>query len=123
MKIILERIKLYGYHGCHKEERITGGNYEIDVLLETDLTKPAASDQLSDTIDYCHIYEIVKKQMAIPSNLIEHVAKRIADNIIAECKEIEELEVKVSKLLPPVNGDVERVSVIWYAKGLGSFPY
>lgn len=110
-KINIEGIKLYGFHGCLEEEAKIGGNYIIDVYIKTDFSKAAVSDDLNDTIDYCAIYEIAKKQMAIRSKLIEHVCKRILDNITADFKSIESVKVKVTKLLPPMNGNVERVSV------------
>ena len=80
--------------------------------METDFEKAALTDDLSETIDYVQVYEIVKTAMAIPSKLIEHVGHRIIDKLKAEIKSIEEVEVKVTKLHPPMNGEVESVSVV-----------
>ncbi|MEK6616471.1 MAG: dihydroneopterin aldolase, partial [Bacteroidota bacterium] len=68
-KILVEGIKLYAYHGCMKEEAVIGGNYIVDVCLEANLDKPSKSDKLDETIDYVTVYEIVKKEMAVRSNL------------------------------------------------------
>jgi 7,8-dihydroneopterin aldolase/epimerase/oxygenase len=109
--INIEGIKLFAYHGCLDEEAKIGGNYIVDVSMITDFTEAAISDDLTKTIDYCTIYEISKKEMAIRSKLIEQVCKRIYDHVRKEFPHIINLNVKVTKLLPPMNGDVENVSV------------
>src|SRR5690606_16110955 len=110
--INIEGIKLYAYHGCLEEEAKIGANYIVDVYMQTDFSEAAENDDLSLTIDYCAIYEIAKKQMAIRSKLIEQVCKRIFDEVQERYPEIIKLSVKVTKLLPPMNGNVEKVSVV-----------
>lgn len=111
-KIVVEGIKIYAYHGCLKEESLIGCNYIVDVTMETDFSEAALTDDLNKTIDYVIVYDIVKKQMAIRSNLIEQVGQRIVNEIKKEFTALKRLEVKVSKLNPPMNGNVEKVSVI-----------
>jgi len=111
-KIILEGIKLYAYHGCLKEESIIGGNFIVDISMDTDFSTAAQTDELNQTIDYVIVYEIVKTQMAIRSNLIEQVGQRIINGLKKEFVNIKRLEVKVTKLNPPMNGNVEKVSII-----------
>jgi dihydroneopterin aldolase len=110
-KINIEGIRLYAFHGCLDEEARIGANYIVDVYIATDFSKAAISDELLDTIDYCAIYEISKKQMAVRSKLIEQVCKRIFDEIVSDFKSINSLRVKITKLSPPMNGNVEQVSV------------
>ena len=111
-KILVEGIKLYAYHGCLEEEAVIGGEYIVEIVLETDFTEAAQTDNLSKTIDYVTIYTIVRTQMEIRSKLIEHVAQRILDAIQKEFPALKKTEVKVTKLNPPMNGHVERVSVV-----------
>lgn len=111
-KIVVEGIKVYAYHGCLKEEGKIGGNYIVDVTMETDFSEAALTDDLNKTIDYVIVYDIVKKQMAIRSNLIEQVGQRIVNEIKKEFGALKRVEIKVSKLNPPMNGNVEKVSVI-----------
>lgn len=110
-KINVEGIKLYAYHGCLPEEAIVGGNYILDVHMVCNFSEAAANDDLSKTIDYCSIYEICKTQMAIRSKLIEQVGQRIFDHIKKQFPEIKHLHIKLTKLVPPINGDVEQVSI------------
>ena len=79
--------------------------------MTTNFSEAAKTDDLSKTIDYCAIYEICKKEMAVRSKLIEQVCDRIFNTIRSEFKTIDHLHVKLTKLLPPMNGDVEKVSV------------
>ena len=111
-KILVEGIKLYAYHGCMKEEAIIGGNYIVDVCIEADMSKPSKSDNLNDAIDYVIVYEIVKKEMAVRSKLIEHVAKRILGKLKKCFPKTNTIEVRVTKLNPPIDGDVEKVCAV-----------
>ncbi|MBI3502492.1 MAG: dihydroneopterin aldolase [Bacteroidetes bacterium] len=111
-KILVEGIKIYGYHGCMEEESVVGGNYVVDVCIDADLSKPSQSDKLSETIDYVAVYEIVKQEMSVRSKLIEHVAKRILDALKNKFEKVNSVEVKVTKLNPPIKGVVEKVCIV-----------
>lgn len=110
--ISINDIKIYAYHGCLGEEAIIGGNYIVNVKILTDYSRAAVNDELTQTVDYCRVYEIVKREMAIRSHLIEHAASRIATALKNEIKRIEKVKVTLIKIVPPVNGDVGSVSVI-----------
>lgn len=114
MKHVVEvnGIKLYAFHGCLPEEEKIGGNYLIDIYLETDFSEAAKTDDLSKTVDYVVVNRIVKQEMAIRSKLIEHVGQRIFDKIKSEVKGADFLRVKIIKVCPPINGDVNNVAII-----------
>ncbi len=111
MIITLNNIKLYAYHGCLEEESLIGGHYVVDVIIHTDFSEAANTDDLSKTVDYCDVYEIVKREMAIPSKLIEHVAMRIGNSLLLMNKKIDKAEIHLTKIVPPMNGDVGSVTV------------
>jgi dihydroneopterin aldolase len=111
-QIIVEGINVYAYHGCLEEEGKIGCNYIVNVIMKTDFTAAAITDDLTKTIDYVTVYQIAKEEMAIRSKLIEQVAQRIISRLKKEFKTLQKVEVKVTKLNPPMNGDVERVSVV-----------
>lgn len=90
---------------------LIGSDYRVDLEITSDLSKPANSDILTETVDYVHLNNIIKEEMTVRSNLLEHVAKRIIDRIFLELPEVTEVEVEVSKINPPIGGDVESVSV------------
>lgn len=114
--INIEGIRLFGYHGCLDEEAKVGGHYLVDVRMQTDFMAAAKSDNLTQTIDYCQVFEICKREMAIRSKLIEQVCDRIFMAMVAELKGLIHLEVKITKLNPPMNGDVPQVSVVMAKK-------
>lgn len=91
---------------------LIGSDYRVDLEITADLSRPSISDKLGETVDYVHLNNIVKEEMAIRSNLLEHVAKRIIDRIFLEIAEVTQVMVEVSKINPPIGGDVESVSVI-----------
>ena len=111
-RIEVNGLRFYSYHGCMEQEAKIGGNYQVDVVITADLQPSASSDALSDTIDYCSIHKIVAREMAIPSKLIEHVGQRIVNALKIELKLAREVEVKVTKFSPPIDGDCESVAVV-----------
>ncbi|AMO20473.1 dihydroneopterin aldolase [Flavobacterium columnare] len=110
--IKLKNIRTFSYHGCLVEESKIGSNYRVDLEIEADLTKSALSDQLVDTVDYVHLNKIVVEEMAIRSELLEHVAKRIIDRTLNELLLVEKVTVEVAKINPPIGGDVQEVTIL-----------
>ncbi|MBL4745591.1 MAG: dihydroneopterin aldolase [Flavobacteriaceae bacterium] len=110
-KITVSNIKVYAYHGCLDEEGKIGSDYRVDVAIKADLRKSAVSDDLADTVDYVHLNKIVKEEMAIRSKLLEEVVERILQRIMQEIKLVDKATVAVSKLNPPIGGNVEMVTV------------
>jgi 7,8-dihydroneopterin aldolase/epimerase/oxygenase len=105
-------IKVYAFHGCLPEEGLVGGNYLVDVMLNTNFKEAATTDNLSFTIDYVIVNKIVSEEMAIRSKLIEHVGQRIYDRLYREISAIDKLKIKITKICPPINGDVDNVAII-----------
>ncbi len=110
--IKLNNIRTFSYHGCLVEESKIGSDYRVDLKIKTDLTTSCLSDDLKDTVDYVLLNKIVVEEMAIRSQLLEHVAQRIIDRTFEEVKEISQIKVGVAKLNPPIGGDVESVTII-----------
>lgn len=109
--IELEGMEFFARHGCFPEEQTLGNMFCVDVRIEADLSKAAQSDLLEDTLDYQHIYSIVKREMEKPSRLLEHLCGRILCALHAELKGIQSVTVKVSKKNPPIGGKVAQCSV------------
>lgn len=110
-KITLNGMKFYAFHGCFPEERAIGTHFRLDVSFETDTAKAQQSDDIADTISYLDVYQTVKHEMQIPSRLLEHVGERICNALLAGFPAMERVTVCVSKLNPPLGGQLESVSV------------
>ncbi|WP_345005404.1 dihydroneopterin aldolase [Snuella lapsa] len=109
--IKVENIRVFAYHGCLKEETKIGSDYRVDLQVKANLQPSAKTDTLSDTVDYVLLNRIIKEEMAIPSHLLETVCKRILKRIFIEDSLVEKATVWVSKLNPPIGGDVEKVTI------------
>ena len=109
--IHLEDLEFYAYHGCYKEEQVSGNRFVVNLTLETNMEKPAVTDDIQDALNYQMAYEVVKHEMAIQSHLLEHVAKRILDSLFKQFKQLEHATIKVAKMNPPMGGIMKSVSV------------
>lgn len=111
-KIIVENIKIYSNHGCLDEEALIGSDYLVDIEINADLSKSAQTDDLNDTVDYVHLNKIVTEEVLIRAKLLETVAERILVRIGQEIQMVTFAKVKLSKMNPPIGGNVEKVSII-----------
>jgi dihydroneopterin aldolase len=107
----VENLKIYAYHGCMKEEKIIGSDYVVNVTAECLLKKEAFEDDISKTVDYVDLARIVTREMGVRSKMLESVVKRICSSSLAEISLLNKITVCVSKICPPINADVERVTV------------
>ncbi|HEX2396500.1 MAG TPA: dihydroneopterin aldolase, partial [Bacteroidales bacterium] len=111
-QLILRNMEFYAHHGHFKEEQIIGGRFSVDLLIETDMTRASETDELTDTVDYSRVYEAVKTEMACPSKLLEHLAKRIIDAVYRVSDDVGKVTVTVSKINPAIGGKLDKFSVI-----------
>jgi len=109
--IKLQNIRTFSFHGCLEEEGKIGSDYRVDLEIKTDLRKSSLSDDLKDTVDYVLLNKIVEQEMAIRSKLLEHVANRTITRIFKEIPSVSRIILGVSKLNPPIGGDVEAVTI------------
>lgn len=110
-RIKLKGMKFYAYHGVMEQERRIGNYFTIDLILKVNVEKAVYSDRLEDTINYAEVFQRVKEEMEIPSNLLEHVAGRIITRLKKEYPSIEKIKLSIAKQRPPLGGDVEEASV------------
>ena len=110
MRISLNKLLFVGYHGLYPEEKKLGNNYSVEI--DIDFTpKQGVIDQLDQTIDYVHVYAIVKKWMEIPTPLLETLVGKIADDILLSQHLASTVFVKITKLHLPISSFEGNVSV------------
>jgi dihydroneopterin aldolase len=84
-RIELRGLRARGYHGVFDFERRDGQDFVVDVVLELDLDRAAASDDVADTV---HYGELATALIAIiegePVNLLERLAQRLADRCLSD---------------------------------------
>lgn len=111
-QIFIEGMEFYAYHGCFKEEQLIGTWFNVEAVLWGDFEKAAQTDNLEATVNYLSVYRSIKAEMEIPTKLLETVVVRILDQILATYHLVEKVEVKLSKLNPPLGGKLKSVSVL-----------
>lgn len=78
LTIEIDRLRLRAFHGVMPQERAAGNIFEVSLRLTCPTSdETLGSDDPSTVIDYSVAAEIVKKEMAVPSALLENVAWRI----------------------------------------------
>jgi 7,8-dihydroneopterin aldolase/epimerase/oxygenase len=111
VRIELTGMKFFAYHGLYDHEREKGSWFKVDVSFDCDATNAIQHDSIEGTVNYEEVYQIVKEEMGIPSNLIEHVAGRIHNRLQKEVKGVSKLVTKLYKLEAPLGGPLDHVSV------------
>ena len=102
--IELNDMAFHALHGAFPEERIVGGRYTVSLRLHALLDDACRTDKLADTLDYAAVARAVKDEMSRPSNLIEHVAARIAERLLTDFPTLSCIDVRLCKHHPPVSG-------------------
>lgn len=109
--ICLKNVRLYAYHGVLEQERRVGGEYSVSLRVHYNIYKAMDTDDVADTLNYAQLLEIVKREMAVPSNLLEHVAGRIGKSIFQKFPQSEAIDLTVTKLNPPMGANCEGAGV------------
>lgn len=107
MQIQLSSLRIHARHGVLPQERLTGQDYEVNVTLhlpESGLLGAILDDDLQGTVNYAEAYEVVKREMDQPSRLLEHVAGRILRSLLSAFPPVQQAEVCITKLAPPIPG-------------------
>ena len=101
MRICLNEVVFFGYHGLYADEKKLGNTYKVDVHIDF-TPKVSIIDQLDQTIDYVHVYALVKKRMEIPTPLLETLVATIAEDILVEQPIADKVFVKITKVIMPI---------------------
>jgi dihydroneopterin aldolase len=102
MIVELNHLKFYAYHGLYDFEREKGGEYIVDVLIDSaDQTNYL---QLNDVVNYEDIYRIINQHMQTPKDFIEEVARLILNDLKLNFSYALLIEVKITKCTPPIPG-------------------
>lgn len=109
--IFLDRVRLYAFHGVEEQERRVGAWFTVSVRVQYNVGKAMETDSVHDTISYADVLQVVKREMAQTSKLLEHVAGRIARAVIAEFQGVENVWVRVVKQNPPMGANCDGAGV------------
>jgi len=109
--ILINGLKIYAYHGVMPQERTVGATFTIDLKIDTDFTPAMETDQLDGTISYAEVCEVVKREMAIPSQLLEHAGGRIVKALHQQFPEAKAIRLRLIKDNPPMGADLQGAGI------------
>ncbi|MEA4841308.1 MAG: dihydroneopterin aldolase [Bacteroidales bacterium] len=112
--LLINNMQFYAYHGVYEQENKVGNNYLVDLKLGIDLSNACKSDSLEDTINYASVFDKVSTVMQKPCKLIEYLAENICIELKTSFQKIQSIEIKVTKVNPPIQGQINSVSVILF---------
>ncbi|MBR1733363.1 MAG: dihydroneopterin aldolase [Alloprevotella sp.] len=105
LTVRLRNIRLRAFHGCLPQERTVGNDYEVSATLDVTGAEAAVErDELCGTVDYAAVYALIREEMGVPSQLLEHVCGRIVRRLLEAFPQVERATVTVTKLRPPIPG-------------------
>ena len=109
-KVSLEGVRFYAYHGFYPEEQVLGTEFIVDIDTEMEVYM-AGGDDISSTVNYERLFQIVSDEMRNPKKLIETVAHGILQQIRHEFLAVKNIRVVIRKMHPPLKGDVRNSSI------------
>ena len=109
--VILRNVRFHAFHGVLPQERQVGSNFLLTLRVGYPLDKAMESDKVEDTLNYASLYTLAKREMDIPSQLLEHVAGRIAKAIINAFPAVTSVDLELTKQNPPMGADCDGAAV------------
>jgi 7,8-dihydroneopterin aldolase/epimerase/oxygenase len=111
--ISLEGVRFRAQHGFYEEEQLMGNDFELDILIDTDIARARADIDSADnnlkifnTVNYETVYEICRLEMNEPKKLLEEVVSNILLRLKFQFKNMKAVQIKLKKLNPPLGGQV-----------------
>jgi len=109
--VFLRNVRFFAFHGVLPQERSVGGDYLLNLRVGYPVEKAMESDEVGDTLNYATLFDLVKREMAIPSQLLEHVAGRIVKAITAAFPAVTSVDLELTKQNPPMGVDADGAGV------------
>ena len=117
--IYLHDVSFHAFHGVLPQERAVGADFVVNLRVGYDVTKAMETDDVADTLNYAQLYELVRREMDLPSNLLEHVAGRIVKAVNTAFPAVTSIDLKLTKLNPPMGADCRGAGVEIHVSELG----
>ena len=109
--VFLKDVRFHAFHGVMPQEGMVGADFLVNLRVGYPLEKAMQSDEVGDTLNYAVLYEVVQAEMMKPSNLLEHLAGRIADAIVKRFPQVTSIDLELMKQNPPMGADCDGAAV------------
>lgn len=107
----IDRMRLHACHGVMPQERTVGNDYVVDIKVGYPWQRAMMSDDVADTLNYATLSAVIRKEMAVPSALLEHVAGRIVDAVGKTFPQASSIQLRLTKIAPPMSVDCHGAGV------------
>ena len=109
--VFLRNVRFHAFHGVLPQERQVGGDFLLSLRVAYPLDTAMESDEVGDTLNYATLFELVKREMDVPSQLLEHVAGRIVKAVMAAFPAVTSVELELMKQNPPMGADCDGAGI------------
>lgn len=109
--IFIKEARFHAYHGVLPQEQTIGQDFLVSIRCGVDISSAMEHDMLEVTLDYGTLYRLIEREMAVPSQLLEHVAGRIAHNVFDTFPQVMSLDLSITKQNPPIGADCQGAGV------------
>ena len=103
--IFIDDMRMHAFHGVMEQERHVGADFSVSLRVQYNIEKAMGTDRVADTLSYADLFLVVSEVMGEPSQLLEHVAGRMAKAIFARFPEATAVKLRIVKLNPPMGAD------------------
>lgn len=107
----MKGVRFYSFHGVMSQESRVGAHFIVNLRVGYPVEKAMQSDNVGDTLDYAALFNLVRREMDIPSKLLEHVAGRISNAILKVFPTVTSIDLTLMKESPPMGADCEGAGV------------
>lgn len=110
--IKIDRLRIHAFHGVLPQEKRVGADFYVTLVATAEVSEEALlHDRLVGTVDYGMLVRVVQHEMAIPSNLLEHVAMRMASAVLRTFPTVLRISILLKKENPPLGVQSEGIGV------------
>ena len=110
--LFIDNLEVFANHGLFEEENKLGQKFIFDIECELNYKKAMFSDEMTDSISYADIAEVVVKTATTNTfNLLERLAGEILKNIFSDFSQIENIKLKINKPGAPIKYHFEKCGV------------
>ncbi len=109
--ITLRNVRFHAFHGVLPQERGVGADFLLSLRVAYPIGRAIESDEVDDTLSYAALFDIAKREMAIPSQLLEHVAGRVVKAVAEAFPAVTAIDLELLKQNPPMGADCDGAGV------------
>lgn len=106
MIVALHGAEFFAYHGFYPEEQKIGCRFIVDIEVEFDQPGNLNEDDLTNTVNYEKLYDIIWEIMKVPKKLLETVAQAIIDEVKQQYDFVDTINLTLKKTNPPLGAKV-----------------